>query len=97
MSAATEPRRYGSRRILGATLIGLGAVLLLWSVLSVSSAGFGTRPTASFAQRRAYDQVKRDVHEVFPFALVRALCGLALLAGGVRLWSAPGRSGSASG
>ncbi len=73
------------RRALATALMVLGAVLVLWSVLALSSAGFGTRPTASFAQRRGYDQVKRDVHAAFPLALLRALAGLALIAGGARL------------
>ena len=78
------------RRVLATALIVLGAGLVLWSVLAVSSAGFGSRPTPSFAQRRGYDQVKRDVHAVFPMALLRALAGLALITGGARLRRPPG-------
>lgn len=91
---ALAPRRV--RRILGALLMALGAMALLWSVLQLSSAGFGTRPTASFAQRRGYDQVKREVHEVFPEALLRALVGLALAGGGRLLLKSPGAGGPPS-
>lgn len=80
-----------ARRALSTALMVLGAVLVLWSVLALSSAGFGSRPTASFAQRRGYDQVKREVHAAFPMALVRALAGLALIAGGNRLRRAADR------
>jgi hypothetical protein len=77
--------RRGRRRGVGVALMLVGAVALLWSVLQLSSAGFGTSPTPSFAQRRSYDRIKSEVHQVFPEALVRALLGFALLVAGNRL------------
>jgi hypothetical protein len=85
---ASSPGRR-RRAILGLVLVAVGLAGLLWGVLQITSAGFGTQPTASFAERRGYDQVKRDVHEVFPFALLRSLAGLVLLLGGLRLLQPP--------
>lgn len=81
MSSGSD-KRGGARHIIGWVLVVVGAIALLWSVLQLSSAGFGTSPVGSFAQRRSYDRVKREVHEVFPEALMRALLGLSLVAGG---------------
>ncbi len=68
----------------GWILIGVGLVVLVWAVLRVTSAAYGTQPRHDFAQRRSYDMIKPVVHEVFPMALVQGLAGLALMIAGGR-------------
>ena len=75
----------GPRALVGRGLCVLGLALIVWGVLSVTSSAFGTRPTPSFAERRGYDQVKEAVHESFPYGLLRAVVGLALVVGGAHL------------
>ena len=68
---------------LGWSMTALGLAMILACVLWVSSAGYGTRVLRSFAERRSYDTVKRDVHAVMPYALPLGLAGLGLaIAGG---------------
>ena len=84
MNAATAPRR--PRRKLGITLIVLGLVIIVASVITVLEIanGPGSGPKA-FAQRRSYDQVKESVHETFPIAFLVGLGGLGLALLGSRL------------
>ncbi len=87
---APPPSPAQQRRVLlGLLLVVLGIAGLLWGVLQISSAGFGTQPMTSIEERRGYDQIKTKVHEVFPYALMRSLAGLALLLVGLRLLQAP--------
>jgi len=73
--AADDPRR----RRLGYGLVAAGVLVIVVAVLYVLEAadGPGAAPT-QFAQRRSYDQVKVEVHRVFPLAFLVALGGLGL-------------------
>ena len=75
-----------TRRRLGIALIVLGLVTIVGAVIAVLEIanGPGTGPKA-FAQRRSYDQVKVEVHRVFPLAFVVGVCGLGLAMAGARL------------
>lgn len=75
---------------LGWIVTGLGMLVLLWAVLHLSAAGYGSRPRDSFANRRPYNQVKSEVHEAFPGAILRALAAGLLLWFGARLRSSTG-------
>lgn len=79
--SSTAPRRR-----LGITLIVLGLVTIVVSVLFVleDANGPGTGPR-SFAQRRSYDQVKVEVQRTFPYAFLVGLGGLALAMAGTRM------------
>ena len=68
-------------------LIAVGAVLILWGVLRLSSAGY-SKTGREFSERRPYNQVKVDVHKAFPGALLRAGMGAALVYAGMRRRSA---------
>jgi len=74
------------RRRLGIALIVGGILVIVASVIFVleSANGPGGGPT-SFATRRGYDQVKVEVHRVFPYALLVGLAGLGLALYGGRL------------
>jgi hypothetical protein len=74
------------RRQLGIALLVLGLFTIVASVVAVLEIanGPGTGPK-SFAERRGYDQVKVDVHRVFPIAFVVALGGLGFAILGARL------------
>ena len=69
----------------GWALMAAGVILILWATLGLASAGYGSRPTRSFAERRSYNRVKTDVRHAFPFAVLRGLGGLVLLTAGARL------------
>ncbi|MFT5048671.1 MAG: hypothetical protein ACI8QZ_000058 [Chlamydiales bacterium] len=83
-SEITPETVLAPRSRLGWSMMAFGGVLLLWAVLGLASAGYGSRPTRDFAARRSYNMVKRDVHTAFPTALMRAAAGLSLLALGAR-------------
>lgn len=74
------------RRRLGLALVAGGILVIVASVLFVleSANGPGSGPT-SFAARRGYDQVKAEVHRVFPYALLTGLAGLGLALYGGRV------------
>jgi len=72
------------RSRLGWGLMAVGCALVLWAVLGLAGAGYGSQPTRNFAARRSYNMVKRDVHRAFPAAMMRAVAGLAILALGAR-------------
>lgn len=74
------------RRRLGIALVAGGILVIVASVLFVLeyANGPGSGPT-TFAARRSYDQVKVEVHRVFPYALLAALAGLGLALYGGRL------------
>jgi len=80
---ATAP---APRRRLGYALVAAGLLVIVVAVLFVleTANGPGAGPR-SFAERRGYDQVKVDVHRVFPLALLVGLGGLALALYGGRL------------
>ena len=79
--AADDPRRAR----LGYGLIAAGLLVIVGAVLYVLEAanGPGAGPT-TFAQRRSYDQVKVEVHRVFPLAFLVGLGGLGLALWGGR-------------
>ena len=64
MNEAPEQSRSPTHRKAGWVLLGIGLATILWAVLRVANAGYGTNPRRSFAERRSYDMVKRDVHRV---------------------------------
>jgi hypothetical protein len=68
----------------------LGGLLVLWGVLHLTSAGYGTDPHRGFAERRPYNEVKRSVHAAVPGALLRAAAGGLAIAVGARLRRASG-------
>lgn len=78
------PRR--STRRWGIALVALGLLVIVAAVITVlevaNGPGLGPR---SFAERRSYDQVKVEVHRVFPAAFLAGLGGLALALLGGRL------------
>jgi hypothetical protein len=84
MDRPVPPRASHPRLAYG--LIATGLLVIVVAVLFVleTANGPGAGPR-SFAQRRGYDQVKVEVHRVFPFALLGALGGLALALYGGRL------------
>ena len=63
----------------GWALSAIGLAVILWAVLRVTSAAYGTSVRHEVAERRSYDQIKVDVHAVFPWALAQGLLGLGLL------------------
>ena len=63
----------------GWVLTALGLVVILWAVLRVTSAAYGTSPRHKFAERRSYDQIKVALHAVFPGAFAQGLAGLGLI------------------
>jgi hypothetical protein len=71
-------------------MIALGIAGIVWGVLHVSSAAYGTR-ARSVEERRSYDQIKQSVHASYLGGLARGLAGLALAAGGERLRRRRGR------
>ena len=73
------------RTRLGWVLSAIGAALILAAVLELTSAGYGTHVLRTFAERRSYDMVKRDVHRAFPRAAVTAALGGGFLFAGARL------------
>jgi hypothetical protein len=78
---AAPPRRsLGIALVVGGILVIVGAVLFVLE----SANGPGGGPT-SFAARRSYNQVKVEVHRVFPYALLVGLAGLGLALYGGRL------------
>jgi len=66
----------------GWALSALGVAVIVWAVLGVASAAYGSRPKYHAGERRSYDMVKREVHRTFPLALAKALCGLGLAIAG---------------
>lgn len=82
MDTARAPR---SRR-LGYGLVAAGLFVIVAAVLYVLEAanGPGSGPH-TFAERRSYDQVKVEVHRVFPLAFLVGLGGLALALYGGRV------------
>jgi hypothetical protein len=75
-----------ARRRLGIVLVVSGLLTIVIAVVVVleHANGPGTGPKA-FAERRGYDQVKVEVHRVFPYALLAGLAGLGLAMAGSRL------------
>ncbi len=75
-----------SRNRLGAALIVLGLIGIVWGVLHVLEAanGPGAGPRA-FAGRRSYNQVKESVHASFLGGVLRAGAGGILIYLGTRL------------
>ncbi len=73
-------------------LVVVGAGCVLWAVLHLTTAGYGTDPHREFAQRRSYNMVKRDVHAAFLGGLTRASAGALLIALGLR-YGRRGREG----
>ena len=73
------------RSQVGVLLMAVGALGILWGVIELSGAGYGTDVRRDFAQRRSYNMVKRDVHEALPWAAAKALGGLGVLLLGARL------------
>ena len=76
-----------NRKRLGAALIALGILGILWGVFHVLAA---TQPPPGAPMRRqTYDEVKPRIHQSFAGGLVRALAGLGVaLVGGRVLRSA---------
>jgi len=68
----------------GWVLTGIGLVVIVWAVLRVTSAAYGTSPKTNFAERQSYDMIKPRVHEAFPMAFVQGLAGVALMIAGAR-------------
>jgi hypothetical protein len=79
------PRSPPPRSVAGWIVTGAGIVVVLYAVILLTSAGYGTRVLHDFAERRSYDMVKRDVHRAFPRALLTAVCGGVLVWVGGRL------------
>ena len=73
-----------ARRRIGALLIGVGLVMILWGVFHVLGAVGG--PGDTFAERLPYDEVKTRLHGAFAGGFLRGLSGLAvaLLGGHLR-------------
>lgn len=74
------------RRRLGITLVVIGLLTIVVAVITVLEIanGPGSGPK-SFAERRSYDQVKVEIHRVFPLAMLAGLAGLGLAIAGSRL------------
>ena len=83
MAAVAPRRRLGIALVVGGILVIVGAVLFVLE----SANGPGAGPT-TFATRRSYDQVKVEVHRVFPYALLVGLAGLGIALYGGRLLEA---------
>lgn len=81
VSDAPRPHRR-----LGVGLMVVGGALLVWAILTISSAGYGTSVRSEFSNRRPYDQIKAEVHRAVPKALLRALLGGLLVFQGRRLF-----------
>jgi len=80
-----DTKEHSERRVrLSYVLQGLGLILLIWGVLSVANAGYGTRPVQNFSERRSYNMVKTSVHEALPNGLFKATAGFLLLPLGAR-------------
>ena len=77
-----EARR--ARRKRGHWLVGAAIALFAISALMMANAGYGSNPHRTFAQRRAYDTVRRDVRKALPKVLTVGLVGLLLLRAGAR-------------
>ena len=71
---------------LGAVLIGLGVLGILWGVLHLLGHMHGAEgPPRTFSERTSYNEAKRNVHGALPGALLRALPGLGLAFAGACL------------
>jgi hypothetical protein len=67
-------------------LTGLGLVAILWGVLHLTSASLGGPPKVNeFANRRTYNQIKREVHLAYPGLLWRCAIGGLLIFAGARM------------
>jgi hypothetical protein len=84
-SAGDPSPRVDPRERLGWIVTAVGLIVIVSSVLWVSSAGYGVRARHDFAERRSYNMVKRDVHEVLPRAIVQGLAGLGVVLLGARM------------
>ena len=73
------------RRFLGAVLVGLGCVFCLIAVITLANAGYGSRPTREFRERRSYNMVKTDVYRAFPRFVLQAGTGLLVGWFGLRM------------
>jgi len=82
--AHSAAARVASQRRSARILLALGIVAIALSALTLASAGYGSRPTRSFAQRRSYNMVKTEVHRALPRALLIGLAGLWLAMAGQR-------------
>lgn len=79
-SRAPGPARAARLRLRGRGLIGASIILVIAFVLTVADAGYGHNPHRTFGQRRSYNMVKTDVHEVLPKALPYLAAALGLFA-----------------
>ncbi len=86
--SATDSRAAAARprRTVGAILIALGLVGILWGVFHILSA-VSDYESKDFAHRKRDYEVRKTVHERYPGALYRALAGLGLALLGARLRS----------
>ena len=75
-----------ARHRLGVTLIVVGLLTIVVSVLAVCEVanGPGTGPK-SFAESRGYNQTKVDLQRSFPYGLLGGLAGLGITMFGARL------------
>lgn len=76
-----------SRKRLGAALIALGILGILWGVFHVLAAT--QPPPGEPLRRQTYNEVKPRVHAAFAGGLVRALAGLGVALVGGRLAGRP--------
>ena len=81
---APRPQGDPRRRRLGALLIVLGLLGILWGVAHILGAA-GAPEQRDFAHRQTYDEVKPLVHGAMFGGMLRGLAGLALAIVGARL------------
>ncbi len=81
-----EQLRIKRKRVLGLVwiLFGLGAIIV--AVLQVAMAVEADRPVSEgFVVRISYDESKRTMHRLFPFAFLQGVAGAAIAMYGARV------------
>lgn len=81
-----EQQRIKRKRVLGLIWILFGLGVIVVAVLQVAMAVEADRPVSEgFVVRISYDESKRTMHRLFPFAFLQGVAGAALAMYGARV------------